>query len=176
MKKNKGFTLVELLVVIAIIGILAVVAVPALFKNINKAKMVEFKSDMQAFNTSAVVFYSEHNRLPKDKNELAENMEDMPTTTPFTSRVRSKQYIIQPIYSQQVDVDGNPVLDQNGKPVDDESKLTELRIGLEANNNVISRSYFDNDEELASKWRVVTTDPSIQDNIYGVYLTIFAPK
>ncbi|HJG95652.1 MAG TPA: prepilin-type N-terminal cleavage/methylation domain-containing protein, partial [Romboutsia timonensis] len=31
-KNSKGFTLVELLVVIAIIGILAVVAVPALFK------------------------------------------------------------------------------------------------------------------------------------------------
>ena len=37
-KNNKGFTLVELLVVIAIIGILAVVAVPALFKNIEKGK------------------------------------------------------------------------------------------------------------------------------------------
>ena len=38
-KNNKGFTLVELLVVIAIIGVLAVVAVPSLFKQIDKAKV-----------------------------------------------------------------------------------------------------------------------------------------
>ena len=43
-KNNKGFTLVELLVVIAIIGILAVVAVPALFKNIEKGKVAELES------------------------------------------------------------------------------------------------------------------------------------
>ncbi len=42
-KNNKGFTLVELLVVIAIIGILAVVAVPALFKNIEKGKIAELE-------------------------------------------------------------------------------------------------------------------------------------
>ena len=42
-KNNKGFTLVEILVVIAIIGILAVVAVPSLFKNIEKAKIAEFR-------------------------------------------------------------------------------------------------------------------------------------
>ena len=48
-KNNKGFTLVELLVVIAIIGILAVVAVPSLFKNVNKAKAAKIEADYQFY-------------------------------------------------------------------------------------------------------------------------------
>ena len=48
-KNNKGFTLVELLVVIAIIGVLAVVAVPALFKNIEKGKIASLESDISGY-------------------------------------------------------------------------------------------------------------------------------
>lgn len=53
-KNNKGFTLVELLVVIAIIGILAVVAVPSLFKNINKAKAADIIADYSTIKTAVV--------------------------------------------------------------------------------------------------------------------------
>ncbi len=53
-KNNKGFTLVELLVVIAIIGILAVVAVPSLFKNINKAHASDAVGYISAYRTAAI--------------------------------------------------------------------------------------------------------------------------
>lgn len=59
MKNNKGFTLVELLVVIAIIGILAMVAVPALFRNIEKAKIADLLADINAIKSSALVYYAE---------------------------------------------------------------------------------------------------------------------
>lgn len=58
-KNNKGFTLVELLVVIAIIGILAVVAVPSLFKNINKAKVSDIVSYVNAVKTEALSQYAD---------------------------------------------------------------------------------------------------------------------
>ena len=64
-KNNKGFTLVELLVVIAIIGILAVVAVPALFKNIEKGKVAELESDISAIRSAALSYYAENSKYPK---------------------------------------------------------------------------------------------------------------
>jgi len=58
---NKGFTLVELLVVIAIIGILAVVAVPSLFKQIDKAKATQVVSNVKAINTEIMTEYANGN-------------------------------------------------------------------------------------------------------------------
>ena len=58
-KNKKGFTLVELLVVIAIIGILAVVAVPSLFKNINKAKAADIVSDYSAIKAAVISDYAD---------------------------------------------------------------------------------------------------------------------
>ena len=63
-KNNKGFTLVELLVVIAIIGILAVVAVPSLFKNIEKGKVGELESDISAIRSAALSYYAENSEYP----------------------------------------------------------------------------------------------------------------
>ena len=92
-KNNKGFTLVELLVVIAIIGILAVVAVPALFKNINKAKVADLESDYSAIKSAVLSYYTDTNELPITTNgqsqtttwneKLAEHMESVPMDSPL---------------------------------------------------------------------------------------------
>ena len=63
-KNNKGFTLVELLVVIAIIGILAVVAVPALFKNIEKGKVADLEADISAIRSAALSVYADTSVRP----------------------------------------------------------------------------------------------------------------
>ena len=63
-KNNKGFTLVELLVVIAIIGILAVVAVPALFKNIEKGKIADLEGDISAIRSAALSVYADTSEMP----------------------------------------------------------------------------------------------------------------
>ena len=65
-KNNKGFTLVELLVVIAIIGILAVVAVPALFKNIEKGKVADLESDISAIRSAVLSYYTNNSEYPID--------------------------------------------------------------------------------------------------------------
>ena len=63
-KNNKGFTLVELLVVIAIIGILAVVAVPALFKNIEKGKVADLEADISAIRSASLSYYADYSQYP----------------------------------------------------------------------------------------------------------------
>lgn len=60
-KNNKGFTLVELLVVIAIIGILAVVALPSLFSNIQKSKAAELESEYNGIRSASMAFYADNN-------------------------------------------------------------------------------------------------------------------
>lgn len=82
-KNNKGFTLVELLVVIAIIGILAVVSVPALFKNINKAKIADLESDYNVVKSSTIDYYVDNNELPKRMEDLKEYVDILPDKTPI---------------------------------------------------------------------------------------------
>jgi general secretion pathway protein G len=77
-KNNKGFTLVELLVVIAIIGILAVVALPTLFKNIDKAKVADLESDISAIKSATTSYVADKNELPAtstDKAAIIENLD-----------------------------------------------------------------------------------------------------
>lgn len=59
-KNNKGFTLVELLVVIAIIGILAVVAVPSLFKQIDKSKAGDITATIDSIKAAETAYYADN--------------------------------------------------------------------------------------------------------------------
>ncbi|MGL4797098.1 MAG: type II secretion system protein [Paraclostridium sp.] len=91
-KSKKGFTLIELLVVIAIIGILAVTAVPALFKNIGKAKVADLESEYNAIKSAILIKYAEENELDRgfgSLNEIINNMENIDDITP----VGGKYYI-----------------------------------------------------------------------------------
>ncbi|WP_219711937.1 type IV pilin protein, partial [Clostridioides difficile] len=68
----------------AMIGILAVVAVPALFSNINKAKVASVESDYSSIKSAALSYYSDTNKMPAttsnpvDLENLKTYMESLP--------------------------------------------------------------------------------------------------
>jgi len=65
-KVKEGFTLIELIIVIVIIGILAVVAMPKYFANIEKARKAEAYSSLRAIREAIIGYVSVNNAAPTD--------------------------------------------------------------------------------------------------------------
>lgn len=67
-KPTSGFTLIELMVVLMITGVLAAIAVPTFFNQVNKAKQVEAKTTLGTMNRAQQSYYLEHldfaNQIP----------------------------------------------------------------------------------------------------------------
>ena len=63
-QKRRGFTLIELIIVITIIGILALVAIPKYFANIEKARKGEAVSTMRSIREALMGYYSVNNAYP----------------------------------------------------------------------------------------------------------------
>ncbi|WP_081712311.1 type II secretion system protein [[Clostridium] dakarense] len=88
-RNSKGFTLVELLVAIAIIGIIAVVAVPALFKNIAKSKIADLEGDISAIKSAVLLDYAENGELNRgfgDLDKIENYMEGIDEISPIGGR------------------------------------------------------------------------------------------
>lgn len=67
---RSAFTLVELLVVVAILGILATMAVVGLADKPDVAREKACTSSVQAIKQAAVVYDTEHGRMPKSMDDL----------------------------------------------------------------------------------------------------------
>jgi prepilin-type N-terminal cleavage/methylation domain-containing protein len=80
-KNNKGFTLVELLVVIAIIGILAVVAVPSLFKQVDKSKAAKVEANYSAIKSGIQSYYADNGTLDFDGSNPLDKLADSQIST-----------------------------------------------------------------------------------------------
>lgn len=63
-KAKRGFTLIELIIVIVILGILAVVALPKYFANIERARKAEALSTMRAIREGILGYYSAQGAYP----------------------------------------------------------------------------------------------------------------
>ncbi len=67
---SKGFTLIELLVVVVIIGVLAAVALPNLYNQVEKARIAEAKNTLSMLNRAQQAYYFE-------KSFFASNFTDL---------------------------------------------------------------------------------------------------
>jgi prepilin-type N-terminal cleavage/methylation domain-containing protein len=57
-QKKKAFTLIELIIVVVIIGILALVAIPRYFANINKAQKSQVLANLAAIKQAQLAYYA----------------------------------------------------------------------------------------------------------------------
>ena len=122
-KNNKGFTLVELLVVIAIIGILAVVAVPALFKNIEKGKVADLESDISAIRSAALSVYADKSEMPVEPKDI------LTQSTEIGAELEGLSNPFNATYTTQLSTDANQnslllkIVPKNGISLDGAKKL-----------------------------------------------------
>jgi len=70
MKMKKGFTLIELMVVIVIMGILAAVAVPKIFGNVEKAKLSGVGETLSQFEQAVTNFYILNTAIPNGADAI----------------------------------------------------------------------------------------------------------
>lgn len=139
-KNNKGFTLVELLVVIAIIGILAVVAVPALFKNIEKGKIADLEGDISAIRSAALSYYADTSTMPVQddiltgKEKICAEIEGLSNpfkATSYATSIVDNNLILTISTSNTISTSGLNKLKQDlGNKYDDTSNGTTIKVKL----------------------------------------------
>jgi len=59
LSSREGFTMVELVVIIAIIAILSAILIPAVFNQIQKAKVSRLESELQSLKTAVLQYYAD---------------------------------------------------------------------------------------------------------------------
>jgi prepilin-type N-terminal cleavage/methylation domain-containing protein len=61
---KRAFTLIELIIVVVIIGILALIAIPRYFVNVDKAQKTQAFSNLNAMNQAAIGYYAAYGTWP----------------------------------------------------------------------------------------------------------------
>jgi general secretion pathway protein G len=70
LRSARGFTLIEIMVVVVIIGLLAVLILPNVFGNVEKAQISKAKADLQALKTALTMYKLDNNKFPSTDQGL----------------------------------------------------------------------------------------------------------
>lgn len=66
----RGFTLIEIMVVVVIIGLLAAMIVPAVVNQVERARVVKAKHDIQSLGTALAMFKLDNSKYPSTEQGL----------------------------------------------------------------------------------------------------------
>ncbi len=66
----RGFTLIEIMVVVIIIGLLAAVIVPTVINQVDEARVVKAKQDIQSLETALTLFRLDNSKYPTTEQGL----------------------------------------------------------------------------------------------------------
>ena len=71
LRRARGFTLIEIMVVVVIIGLLSAMVVPAVINQVERARAVKAKHDIQSLETALNMFKLDNSRYPTTDQGLA---------------------------------------------------------------------------------------------------------
>lgn len=141
--KSKGFTLIELMIVIAIIGILAAVAIPQYRDYVARTETTNSLGSVRLLQVTVNEYASRYSYLPATPSELADysgisltptsyasgNVDSiaildggvlevtMSSSTQVSDLIRSKTYLLEPIYNATTGVSSFKVVAGGTNPM-----------------------------------------------------------
>ncbi len=105
-RRQQGFTILELIIVMAIIGILATIAIPALYQHPRRAKEAVLKTNLHTLRDVINQYYADQGKYPPSLEALADEayLRTVPMD-PMTGANDTWELVYEDASDQEIDSD-----------------------------------------------------------------------